>query len=427
MIINFTVQNFYSIGKEVSVSFESRSKASIKYPELYSKENKVHRNLSRINFIGGKNGSGKTNILRVLAFVKHMVTNTKEDDEEVPYMPFASHSRKNSKISVEFAIPDDMVYIYTLEFTRRQIISEVLEKKYYKEKQKTKAQIFSRKWNDDAQRYVIDYSATDAPLVGMILQKDLMQKNKTKTAIAIFRVFDEDTGVFNKIYNYWRHVLSNVMQIGSTESEGSFTTVSANELKRLYDKPNLRRAADALLRRYDIGVDRINKKENVGPNHETVYGLEHKYSSGDSFGMTMHLESTGTKRLTMLIYTIIASLAVGGVAVIDELDAFLHPDIYNDILEMFISSNINRHGAQLIFSTQNYSVLGRLDKQQVHLSDKDDHGQTETWRLDDMKGIRPDDNFYSKYMTGAYGGTPKTETVLGDALNAILAVSEEDI
>lgn len=426
MIINFTAQNFYSIGKELSVSFESRSKASIKYPELYSKENEVHQNLSRINFIGGKNGSGKTNILRVLAFIRHMIINER-DEEEIPYTPFASRSKKASKISVEFAVDDNEVYLYTLEFTQQTILGEVIEKKFYGDGKEVRSQVFSRKWNTNSQDYTISYSAAEASLMEKISQKDYMQKNKTKTAVALFRLFDEDTGVFKRIYNYWNHVFSNVTSIGSMESEGSFTAISTNELKRLYSRPNLRKAADALLGRYDIGVDRIGKKENVGPDHETIYGLEHSYSGGTSFGMTMHLESTGTKRLTMLIYTIIASLAVGGVAVIDELDAFLHPDIYNDILGMFISSNINRHGAQLIFSTQNYSILTRLDKQQVHLVDKDDHGQTEVWRLDDMKGVRPDDNFFAKYMTGAYGGTPKTETVFGDALNAILAVNEKDL
>lgn len=68
---------------------------------------------------------------------------------------------------------------------------------------------------------------------------------------------------------------------------------------------------------------------------------------------------------------------------------------------------LNKKGAQLILSSQNYSILSVLDKQQITLVEKNKKGQTEVWRLDDIEGIRADDNFYTKYLAGAYGAIPR--------------------
>jgi hypothetical protein len=34
-------------------------------------------------------------------------------------------------------------------------------------------------------------------------------------------------------------------------------------------------------------------------------------------------------------------------------------------------------------------------------------GTSESWRLDSMEGIRSDENYYAKYMSGAYDAIPK--------------------
>lgn len=40
------------------------------------------------------------------------------------------------------------------------------------------------------------------------------------------------------------------------------------------------------------------------------------------------------------------------------------------------------------------------------LVQKDQDCESSACRLDQVGGIRPDDNFYAKYMAGAYGATP---------------------
>ena len=71
MIHDFKVKNFYSIKDEVEINFVAKS-GSITVPELYL-DAPYNKKVTKVAFVGGPNGSGKTNILRVLAFVRFLM------------------------------------------------------------------------------------------------------------------------------------------------------------------------------------------------------------------------------------------------------------------------------------------------------------------------------------------------------------------
>ncbi len=76
------------------------------------------------------------------------------------------------------------------------------------------------------------------------------------------------------------------------------------------------------------------------------------------------------------------------------------------ILNLFISPKTNPHNAQLIFTCHSVEILNLLRKGQIMLVEKSERCRSEAWRLSDMEGVRADDNFYAKYMAGAYGAVP---------------------
>ena len=111
----------------------------------------------------------------------------------------------------------------------------------------------------------------------------------------------------------------------------------------------------------------------------------------------------------MLLKIILQILVSGGIAVIDEIDASLHPDMIVALFELFISRKTNPNNAQIIFSTHSHSILNELDKYQIILTEKNSCGSCEVWRLDEMQGIRADDNYYNKYISGSYGAVPNVD------------------
>jgi predicted ATPase len=77
------------------------------------------------------------------------------------------------------------------------------------------------------------------------------------------------------------------------------------------------------------------------------------------------------------------------------------------ILDLFGSPASNPRRAQLIFATHSSNVLNLLQKSQILLVEKNEHSESESFRLDEVEGVRTDENFSAKYLAGAYGAVPR--------------------
>lgn len=407
MIHSFSAENFYSIGNKIEVDLTSREKEP-NARELYL-DAPFNEKISKITFVGGANASGKTNVLRVLAYLRFIIVDsmTSRSIGSTEMSKCMLFSNSATKLSSVFSI-DDNVYYYDLELTMQKILSESLKKKSIVTKRATCSQVFSRAWDQSQNKYIVKVSNELRNIKALTSLSDLVNANQQAGFISIFANFDSKDGVLRKVFDSWSCVASNIQVFGNRETNHSMIDLSANSLREIYENKEICEKVTDVLRKCDIGFKSIAKKDKAGPNKDQIiYGIEHVYN-GHLVGFTMNYESSGTQRLVILLETIMAALSSeNGVAVIDELDAFLHPDIFDEIISLFTSTSTNPNNTQLIFSAQNYSILSKLDKQQIILTEKSrSTGQTDVWRLDDINGINSRDNFYLKYLTGAYGGVP---------------------
>ena len=122
--------------------------------------------------------------------------------------------------------------------------------------------------------------------------------------------------------------------------------------------------------------------------------------------MPLHLESQGTRSFLKIFPLIAQALATGGLAVIDELDASIHPTILPEVLGWFHDPARNPNHAQLWMTCHNSSLLDFLEKDEVLFCEKDLAGRTSVYKLSDITGVRREDNFYRKYLSGIYGAVP---------------------
>ncbi|MEA4722485.1 AAA family ATPase, partial [Klebsiella pneumoniae] len=150
----------------------------------------------------------------------------------------------------------------------------------------------------------------------------------------------------------------------------------------------------------------MDKKTGELEQRFMTYGV-HEHN-GETFKIPFIMESTGTQACFYFIYKLISALNFGGVAVIDELDSDLHPYMIRELLDMFANEGINQHSSQLIFSCHTAEILKYVNKHNIYLVEKND-SVSEAWRLDEIQGLRSQDNLYSKYITGALGGVPNIE------------------
>ena len=59
-------------------------------------------------------------------------------------------------------------------------------------------------------------------------------------------------------------------------------------------------------------------------------------------------------------------------------------------------------------SSQNAVLMDDLTKEEIALCEKGLDGSSEVFSLADIKGVRRDDNYRKKYLSGVYGAVPQS-------------------
>lgn len=135
--------------------------------------------------------------------------------------------------------------------------------------------------------------------------------------------------------------------------------------------------------------------------------LAHMAKGGDTVFFDLDRESSGTRRLLVILEPIFLALDSGGLIVIDELDASLHTKACEAVLALFSSREINTKGAQLIATTHDTNLLSSklIRRDQVWFCEKANTGETTLFPLTDIK-IRAGDNIEKGYLQGRFGAIP---------------------
>lgn len=389
MIHSITFKNFFSFKDEGVLSLVVNDKAP--QTEKYFATETGER-VSKVLSVFGYNASGKTNALKPITFLQWLMNAayTENPEEKIFFSPFGFTNEKlPTEISVQFSVGKDL-YFYDVKLTTEKVISEKLQKKSI-DKIKFKT-LFERVWDDKEKN---NYVWKDNFGLGTRFQ-DRLRKNASVLATAIRDNHKESI----KIFDFWRKINANVAFAGKVDGEAETVFEAANFFN---DNPILKNKADILLKKFDLGLSAIEIKKGKDGKHESfeIHGIHH-----GNYHLSFVFESSGTKKLFVLLKNILNALENGGVAVLDEFDTDLHPMMSEALLNMFFSQETNPHNAQLIFSAHSPHLLNLLDKYQIALTEKNEKGESEIWRLDEVKGVRLDDNYYAKYLSGAYGGVP---------------------
>ena len=120
-------------------------------------------------------------------------------------------------------------------------------------------------------------------------------------------------------------------------------------------------------------------------------------------------ESQGTQKLFYLTGPVLNILKKGGILIIDELEARLHPLMTCELIRLFQSQETNPKRAQLIFTTHDTNLLSNRVKlfrrDQIWFVEKDRQGASHLYSLAELK-VRNDRTFEDDYIEGRYGAVP---------------------
>ena len=396
MIHSFACKNFYSFNGKVTVDFTVDEKAPKN--DSYART-KSGKRLSLLETVIGPNASGKTNLLKVLPVLKWLIVDSWDANPgaDLPIKAFLPNERTEipTELWVVFDV-DSTIYEYEVHLTSKKIVYERLSQTSKTTQRTTQKMLFKRNLKTTGEGYEYDLKGFSAPAgLGGLLNR----QNASTLSIAL-RL---EHKLSKEIAGFWQKLEFNVVEsgwIGDHVLGGHANLQSAISFYHL--NPQLKEKAEEILARFDLGFDTFTIEQL---NNQLIPHVAHSFGK-QTIDLPIEYESSGTRHLFVLLKSILLVLGNGGVAVIDEFDASLHPDMVSELVGLFTDATTNEHQAQLLFSTHSHRILAQLDKYQIVLTEKDDSGETDAWRLDTMEGVRADQNYYTKYMAGAYGAVP---------------------
>jgi len=143
-------------------------------------------------------------------------------------------------------------------------------------------------------------------------------------------------------------------------------------------------------------------------------------------------ESFGTIRFINLFPLVLQTLRKGGVLIVDEFDASIHPMALMNIITLFHNDELNTHRAQLVFNTHNPIFLNSnlFRRDEIKFVDRDDESHCSThYSLSDFgtagaNGVRKTEDYMKNYFIDRYGAIKSID--LAPVIRSLLDKNKEE-
>lgn len=395
MLHRYSFRNFQSFLDPTEVSLVLNRKV----PQLdWEARCTSGQRLTTVMGVIGPNGAGKTALLKPVAFVAWFINASfhAKPEDQIPVTPHFAAAGEPTEIEFEAESDDGRLWRYVLKATRGRVLHEAV----YQMKERY-TYVFVRDWDEGSKSYNIKQQDFDfAP-------KEARRVRPNASLISTAAQY----GVELAKYLASSLVQSNIAVSGRLPFRPEVELPNA----AWHFSQNIEQQQDMirLLKSWDLGLTDVQLREvtvqSLGREASKIwlpFGI-HASRGGETHELTFMDESSGTQSAFVLLSRLLQVLSHGGLAVIDEFESDLHPHMLEPILELFANPKTNPRRAQLLFTCHAAEVLSLLHKSQIMLVEKNEACESTAWRMDEVKGIRTDDNFYAKYMAGAYGAVPR--------------------
>lgn len=402
MLLEFSCANHKSIREEIV--FSALAGRDTTYEEK-TQEFEGHRVLKSA-VIYGANGSGKSNFIDAVNFVKMLVINS------INYQPGQGMQQsphklegfeKESVYRIQFVTKNTR---YVFGFSLKNML--VTEEYLYFFPNGRQAKIFERDGKD---------FTTGSKFRGKLSTcKDVLKPNRLLLSCAAnfssvaeiedaYKFFSDELVIYssNNQDNWMRYSL---YQMNTNEDVKQSVVrfmqnlgIGLRDIEVTIDQKKVE--ADELPPFLDTKFKNIILQGNVDSiTAKVIY---------DGFEIDlMQEESTGVKKLFSLLCPLLDIIMNGKVLLCDELEAGLHESLVFELVRLFMEWESDNF-PQIFFTTHETGLLNldlfRRDQiwfTEMRLEDR----STELYSLAEIKNIRKNENFGKGYISGKYGGIP---------------------
>lgn len=410
MLLMFKVKNYTSFKNESIL--DMRATSYVQHPTHV-----IHVNdkldLLKTTALYGANASGKSNFISAMFFFEQYIFSqfiSKKESESFE----SAESKMKTKLEPfglsgdsDNASEFDIIFLhngkqiqYGFECSPKEVLNEwffINDKKVYERTGTTLS--FGSKY----QKIIGSYKKLPAERLYLSVLEYFLDNEAKKI------VLDDFISFFQNEYNVFTEILF------ESTVKGLAGMIGLSQ--KLVNDESYRRKVEHYLRLVDVGIKRLDVQTEVIYNEHNGEKKEEKVirtvhdiynDQGAIIGerlFDLRQESTGTLRFLAYIQNIIEMIENGGVFIVDEMSARLHPLLTKLIVDIFSSSQNQK--AQLIFTTHDISLLNnhQFRRDEVAFIEKNERGESSLYALSDLK-VREDATFSKDYLQGKYGAIP---------------------
>lgn len=396
MIQKITISNFFSIREPLEVSFEASKE------KQYGEDWIVRRGnvkLLKALLLYGANGSGKTNILCALDFLRNLIISVPKDvDVPLGYMPFALDSESKNKetyFDLYFFIGEER-FRYLITLNCQRIISEEL--RIYTTGNNSKT-VFTRKYNDDKGISVVRFGSW---LDLTSSQRKTIEDATTKniSVLAAYSTKNISSGMLDKIRNYFKSNFFRLYYLQDADQEVARAVKTDGNLKSLLIE---------LLKSFHSNIVDIKVEEECQPIPEEARQMLMQLKSSEEekeqilrmtsltkltscyihenaygrFSLEDSLQSEGTRSFIRHLVLFYQAIQNGWLMCLDEFGVGMQAKTQNLLLDFFLKFS---NDSQILVATQSLGFLDykSMRRDAINIISKDEIGQSRN----DSKTVR---------------------------------------
>ena len=400
MLIQFSVKNF--------LSFKELAALSLVASNLQDTETAVvttaNLRLLKIAAVYGANASGKSNLLKALAWMTQWMRQSSKESQAgdpidvQPYALSSASADQPSFFEIVMLI-DDVRYRYGFEVDRERVVSEWL---YHTPQQR--------------ERKLYEREGQDFSMSGQFTEGHGLAERTRPNSLFLSVAAQFNGDIAGRIMGWVR----TVRMVGTGPLDRIVST-------RLLSDDQYSSRIGELIKSIDLGIDRVFVEQKPFPGSEedlqdppapsrmprtlsvvrtahVVYNEEGTPVGEEIFDLN-RVESAGTRKVFELTGPMLLTLSKGGILLVDELDSQLHPLLTRYLISLFHGDDNRR--AQLIFSTHSSEALEEPDlrRDEIWLVEKNRFGASSLSSVVEFKP-RKNASLRKDYLFGRFGAVP---------------------
>lgn len=440
MLLEFRTKNYKSFVEESSFSMVAAPKQKgLDYSLMKTKiKGKEIKGLSS-SVIYGPNASGKTNIIGAMDVFRAIVLrgNIRNSEEKSSPNPAAvaleliPNNNEAEGKPVLFAVEfyeeegeDQFRILYELEMDLGTFLDEKYSRKIVSETLFVNGEPIFQRADDlhigtmkTIKAYLSDAMEKNVESVREIAENSLVQDELFLTN-GFRLIFSQK---FTKLIVDW--FTNKFMIIYRADSMQLIKRFADPKKKAVY----VEKTTDKAAKLFGINSNAVGYVVNEDEPDAKLYSIFQNTKNQKSAAIAAEIfESYGTIRFINMFPLVIKAIQIGGILVVDEFDASIHPMALMSIINVFHNDEINIHHAQLIFNTHNPIFLNSnlFRRDEIKFVERDDESHRSIlYALSDFgttgdKGVRKHEDYMGKYFISQYGAikdidfTPIFEEIL---------------